>query len=116
MKTIILAVLLMGASVGAIADELTQTQSDLNAEKNHICSLYGSMFESAAAFRDQGARPEETLERLSYLKMIPLQKRKNAINLVYFDPAFKDARGHPLAFGVIKNCLYGPEKPIEPLK
>jgi len=50
------------------------------------------------------------------MKDIPLKLQKRAINQVYFDHAFENAGGIPLIKDIQNICIYGPPKPITPLK
>lgn len=114
MKTFILAMLL-ASSLVAYCDELTPEQNAKNKEINYHCGQLGGVFESAASYRDMGIQPEEALKYTSNYA-IPLESRKKAINLVYFDPVFKDARGHALMTAIFNTCVFGPPKPFKPLK
>ncbi len=74
------------------------------------------MFQTIASFRDDGVRPEKTLEMIAAYKEVPLSSKKKAINLVYFDHAFEQARGQALNSAIFQTCVFGPPKPFEPLK
>lgn len=98
-KFFALALSLVVASAGA------QTYS-----KNSICMAYADLFSQAASYRDIGHPPTAALENSRYLFLnvpnppISEQQIKNAINLVYFDPAFSTARGRPLRMVIWETC------------
>jgi hypothetical protein len=114
MKTIILAVLLACMSF-AYGEEVTPEQQEKNKEITYHCGQLGGVFEMAAGMRDDGIRPEDTLKYVAGHVVSP-QEKKDAINLVYFNPAFANARGKSLMMAVFNTCVFGPPKPFERLK
>lgn len=87
-----------------------------SVERNSECMSLGQMFKLIAEWRDSGQSPEFTLARIAYFEEFSIDVRKKAINVVYFDPAFSNARGHPLLSEIFRTCLYGPREPFKPLK
>lgn len=96
MKPIILAALLLSFSLSARADG-----------DPHICSLTGSVFETAAQARDMQVSPEQALKMVAPYDEIPLWQRKQIINVVYFDSRFAGSGGEPLRRQMMSICLNG---------
>ena len=74
-------------------------------DRQSYCANYGAMFQTIAAWRDQGSRPDHTLEMIRGLKGISVQEKKDAINTVYVDQAFSGARGTTLGDRMRQRCL-----------
>lgn len=81
----------------------------------HLCALKASVYENAAAARDNHLPPKTALQMVAAYKDVPLSFRKRAINQVYFNRDFFYAGGRPLYEQVLRLCLYGPEH-FKPLK
>jgi hypothetical protein len=81
----------------------------------HICSLVGSVYETAASARDMKMPPEKALDMVSAYSEVPLEGRKKIINEVYFDQGFVYAGGTPLRYQMMDLCMNGP-KNWKPLK
>lgn len=79
--------------------------ADANMDRQSYCASYGAMFTSIAAWRDQGAKPEHTLDMIIGVKGIPLQVKKDAIQTVYFDKALANSRGKEFGHQVRLSCL-----------
>lgn len=94
--------------------------SDAEA-KDTSCAASGQMFEGIAYNRDLQMSPEIALahatKNLRGGKFpISFTQAKNAVNLVYFDPAFSSARGSALNFSVRELCLNDWKPKFRPLK
>lgn len=74
-------------------------------DRQSYCASNGAMFQTIAAWRDQGSKPERTLELIMGIKGIPVQEKKDAINAVYTDQAYAGARGTALGQKVRQQCL-----------
>lgn len=85
--------------------------------REQTCYMQGEIYASAALSRDRGMPPETAYGIVSgYQKGgIPPQFLKAAINSVYFDPAYANARGALFQRQMSDLCLYGPQR-YKPLK
>lgn len=81
----------------------------------HVCSLLGSVYETAAHARDTRNSPETALRMVAPYKDVPIEWRKLAINQVYFDDRFAAAGGPALEMQVVQACMSGPTN-YRPLK
>lgn len=79
--------------------------ADANIDRQSYCFTYGAMFQTIAAWRDQGASTEHTLKLITGVKGIPLQEKKDAIAAVYTDAQFKNAHGPKLGTEMRQRCL-----------
>ncbi|MEF3068048.1 hypothetical protein [Pandoraea apista] len=92
--------------------------------KDVVCMAYSDLFEQVGYSRDRGESPEHTLEYMKSLfltvKEPPISEKqiKNVINLVYFDPAFADARGKLFKKQIWDLCAndWKAPKQFQPLK
>jgi hypothetical protein len=81
----------------------------------HMCSLKGSIYETAASARDSNQDPENALKMVASYQEVPLPERKQIINQVYFDPAFQHAGGTALRTQMMSLCVNGPKR-YQPLQ
>lgn len=92
--------------------------------KGAICMAYVDLFSQVGYSRDRGESPEHTLEYMKSLfltvKEPPISEKqiKNVINLVYFDPAFSEARGPLFRQQIWDLCAndWKAPKQFQPLK
>lgn len=89
------------------------------------CRAKGDIFRSAAELRDQGNSPEGAFptvaggwinKQIAPIPGITKDFVKNAINAVYFDPAFANAGGPRLAAQIENLCLSGGKPRFKPLR
>lgn len=74
-------------------------------DRQSYCASYGAMFQTIAAWRDQGSSPERTLELIMGIKGLPIQEKKDAINAVYTDQTYSGQRGSALGHRMRQQCL-----------
>ncbi len=96
MKTIATACLLLVCATA---------RADASLDHQSYCYAYGTMFQTIAAWRDQGSRPENTLGLIAGLKGITVQEKKEAITAVYTDKAFATSRGPAFGLQMRQRCL-----------
>jgi hypothetical protein len=107
MKTIIFAVVLLGAAFSTHAQD---------AEKQKGCVLVSMVYGNALFAKNRGLDPKQALAMAEF-KEIELDRRKSIVNQVYFDPVFaRVVDSSDLQSQVMQTCMYGPQKPFEPLK
>jgi hypothetical protein len=85
------------------------------------CNIKGEIYQSAASSRDQGMPPETAYGIASgYLKSgytsINKQFLKDAINQVYFDQRFANARGAIFRRQMTDFCLNNGKPKYQPLR
>lgn len=89
------------------------------------CRVKGEVFKNAAELRDQGGSPEWAYpivaggwlnKQVAPIPGIDKEFVKQAINMVYFDPAFINAGGQRLASQVEGYCLRDGKPQFKPLK
>jgi hypothetical protein len=91
--------------------EITPEQQRL-----HECGMKGLAFQMAATFRDSGFSPQYSADYLRRAKYDGADDAfiKKAVNLVYFDDRFADARGAVLAQQITQACFRPKQwKPVE---
>jgi len=71
----------------------------------HMCSLKASVFETAAAARDNNGTPELARQMTAAYHEVPKEFREAAIQLVFEDPAYM-ASGRALYNFILPQCLY----------
>jgi len=71
----------------------------------HMCSLKASVFEAAAAARDNNGTPELARQMTAAYHEVPKEFREIAIRLVFEDPAYMHS-GRALYNFVLPQCLY----------
>lgn len=86
------------------------THAGADMDRQSYCFNYASMLKSIAAWRDQGMAPEKTLEMIRGVKGISFQGKKDAINAIYFDKSYADARGTEFGNQARSHCLTQKEK------
>ncbi len=104
--------------------------TNLPRQKREPCLLQAYTFEMASVGRDIGYTPKQTLGlvvnakneqewkiKIDDLKQdgVSLAWMKEAINQVYFDPRFINARGNGFFMQMLNLCAFGPRR-YEPLK
>ena len=116
MKKVFLAIvtcLLAAASHAETLNELEirmQQQGALTQELQAKCMREGMLFQNIAGYRDSNVEPQRAYDsfigfaRQSYIPD-PEAFLKKAINAVYFDEHFADARGQALADQITYMCL-----------
>lgn len=80
------------------------------------CGMKGLVFQMAATFRDSGFSPQYSFDYLHRAKYDGVDDAfiKKAVNLVYFDEHFADARGPVLAQQIIQACFHPNQwKPVQ---
>jgi hypothetical protein len=113
MKTIFAALMLFCVSVQAESDAWN---TDCKARKECYCTYLGTAFQTAARDRDEGMTPQEAFsDVMGYAGVIEVDRLKKAVNLIYFDDAFRYARGRGLQMQIIQACANGVRK-FEPVK
>jgi len=105
-------------------------KNETMAKKREPCLLKAYAYEIAAAGRDSGYTPKQALglvvnakdEQDWKMKIgdfehdgVPLAWIKEAINQVYFDSRFINARGYRFYMQMLNLCAFGPKR-YEPLK
>ena len=108
----------------------TSAKAESMAKKEKICGIKANTYLFAADGRDNGFTPKQALGHMVQAKDeqdwkmkiddfehsgVPLAWMKEAINQVYFDPRFINARGNGFFMQMLNLCLFG-SKRYEPLK
>jgi TPR repeat protein len=108
----------------------TSAKAESMAKKEKICGIKANTYLLAADGRDNGFTPKQALGHMVQAKDeqdwkmkiddfehsgVPLAWMKEAINQVYFDPRFINARGNGFFMQMLNLCLFG-SKRYEPLK
>lgn len=85
-------------------------QPQANPTRERLCQQIGELFAAAAAIRDNGAEPRVAEEELAWYQTdqypeITIERIRETVELVYFDPSYGEARGDQLADQVRRSCL-----------
>lgn len=89
-------------------------------QRLHECGMKGLVFQMAATWRDTGWSPQKAYDYLARERAhgqyagVDDGFIKKAVNLVYFDDHFADARGPVLAQQITQSCFRPNQwKPVE---
>lgn len=94
---------------------LTSARAE-DKDKDRYCIQLAAAYVNAVMARNAGLEPEQALS-MSDFRDITVEKKKQVINQVYFDPAFAGAIANSdLRYEILQVCLHGPKKPFTPLK
>jgi hypothetical protein len=91
-------------------------EASADQQRLHECGMKGLAFQMAATFRDSGFSPQYSADYLRRAKYDGTDDAfiKKAVNLVYFDDHFTDARGPVLAQQITQACFRPNHwKPVE---
>lgn len=94
-----ITIILLLSLIAPIANASTEL------DRQSYCASYGVMFQTIAAWRDQGSSPERTLELIMGIKGISIQEKKDAISAVYTDKTYAGERGPALGHKMRQQCL-----------
>lgn len=97
MKKLILTSLLLVSS--------TAVQAAFDLDRQSYCSTYGSMLQTIAAWRDQGATQETTYSMILGVKGITPQEKKDSIKAIYTSKEFANQRGPDFGLKMHRHCL-----------
>jgi hypothetical protein len=109
-------------SAPAVAPTAPPTAATGQTNREALCRTVGELFSTAAWMRDDGATPQATEDELVRSVsgrggQLGIERIRETVELVYFDPDYSGVRGTQIAQQVEDDCLsgFGPyNQPLSP--